>query len=301
MVSISNVKNKYLAADETVYGETPGTFTSVNLGQIQTVTVSEEENLEKLGSINGGHTYNTFEDGLYLANVSIETRPTKASLPILLEMCLGTRADSTDYTITSSDELNSKSIKVGWTADKILLINGFTIKDFSINMNKGDIVSFTLNGLAKKVSQVTETITATPNTETIFKDLDLSATVGGNAVVLNSLTLNGSWNVSDDEGRGIESVAAPDRRLITTVIKHAFDVNGSYEAEVDNNLEAGYVAERSNEAIVITMSRGTDNEHVFTLSSTRGSSRELGLSQDNSKRVMSYDFEALDLGITGDL
>ena len=47
MVSVSNVKNKYLAASETSYGVTPDPFTSINLGQIQSITISEEENLEK--------------------------------------------------------------------------------------------------------------------------------------------------------------------------------------------------------------------------------------------------------------
>lgn len=295
------MNNKYIAAEESTYGTTPDPFTSVDLGHIQSLTVSEEENMEKLGSINGGHTYNIFEDGLYWANVSIEILATKTSLPAILELCLGTKAEATDYTITSSTDYKSYSMKVSWTSDKILLINGFVVKDFDISAAKGESVSITMNGLAKKVTQATETLSTTKNTDDTFKDLDASVTVDGNATVLNSFNITGNWNITDDEGRGIESVAAGERRLLQCFVKHTLDVNGSYEAEVDNNLEAGYTEDRSDEAIVFTISRGTDNEHVFTMSNTRANGRELGLTTDNSKRVMSYDYEALDVGVTGDL
>jgi hypothetical protein len=251
--------------------------------------------------LNAGHLSAKFEDGLYWANVSIETRATKASLPVLIKACLGTVAEATDYTATSSTTLNSYSIKVSYLADKVLLINGFAVKDFSINAAKGESVSITLNGIARKVAKSTETIAPTTNTDNIFSWLDCKATIAGNAHVLNSFTINGNWNVSDDEGRGIEAVSAGERRLIRTVIKHKFDVSGSYDIEVSDNGEIGYADERTNEAIVFTISRGTDNEHVFTMSNTRSGTRDYDANIDNSKRMVGYNFEALDLGVTGDM
>jgi hypothetical protein len=303
MVTISNINNKYIAAKETAYGTTPSPFTSVNLGHIQTITISEDDNLEKNRGINSGHTASSFEDGLYNCNVSISTRITKASLPILMEMCLGTKTDdATDYTVVSDNtEDISYSIKTSYTTGKVALINGISVKDFDLTGAKGDMISLTMNCIAKKATVATETLTVSTNTDAIFKDLDMTVTIGGNAFILNSYNITGNWNVTDDEGRGIEVVSAGERRLIQRVIKHAFDVSGSYEAEIDDNGEFGYTEERTNDAIVFTISRGTDNEHVFTLSNTRSSSRENELSTENSKRIISYDYEALDVGLVGDL
>ena len=154
-----------------------------------------------------------------------------------------------------------------------------------------------MNGISRKVTSTTASISPSANSDSIFKDLDSSVTVGGNSFVLNNLSITGNWNVTDDEGRGIESVSAGDRRLITCVLKHAFDVSGSYEADVDDNGEFGYTESRSDEAIVFTLARGTDNTHTFTLSNTRSGGRSMELTNDNSKRVISYDFEALDCGV----
>jgi len=302
MVVISNVNNKYIAAKETVYGTTPGTFTSVDFGHIQKITISEEENMEKVASVNSGHLYALFEDGLYWANVSIDTLVSKASLPILLEACMGKKVETTDYTITT-DPTNddSYSIKVTYSTADIALINGFGIKDWEITAAKGDKVALTMNGIARKVSNVTEVIAPTTNTDELFKDLDASVTIGGNSFVLNSFSISSNWNVTDDEGRGIESVSAGDRRLITTIIRHRLDVSGSYEAEVSDSAEFGYTEERSDEAIIFTLNRGTDNEHTFTMTKTRSVSRSMDSTIENSKKVISYDYEAIDVGAVGDL
>lgn len=301
MVAISNVNNKYQVAEESTFGTAPGTFTALDFGQIQNINIGEEENMEKISSINGGHTANLFEDGLYWANVSIETLVTKASLPILLEACMGARADTADYAITSSTDFKSYSMKVNFDPTQIITLNGLAVKDWSIDLAKGESVSLTMNCLAVKSLASTATITTTKNTDKIFKDLDVDITVGGNALVLNSLSLSGNWNVTDDEGRGIEAVSAGDRRLLNTFIKHTFDVSGSYEAEVSTDLEFGYTEERSDEAIIVTIGRGTDNQHVFTMSNTRSGNRTLDLTTDNTKKVVSYDYEALDVSMAGDL
>lgn len=220
-------------------------------------------------------------------------------------MCFGGRTDAIDYTITSSNTtIISYSIKVSLTdptTGDVALINGFTVKDFEINVAKGETVSVTMNGIAREVTKSTESISPTKNTDAIFKDLDTSITVAGNSHVLNTFTISGNWNVTDDEGRGIESVSAGDRRLIARVIKHGFDVSGSYEAEVSDNSEFGYTESRTDEAIVVTITRGTDNTHVFTMSNTRSFGRDLELTNENSKRIISYDYETLDCGVTGDL
>ena len=292
--------NKYQLGKETTYG-TEATTLSLDWGHITAINITEEENSEKLSSINGGHTGQIFEDGLYWANVSISILATKASLPSILEACLGSRTDATDYTIASSLDELSYSIKASHTNTNIVTILGWSVKDFEISVARGEKFAVTMNGIARKVTGSAGSITSTANTDKVFTDLDCKVTVGGNATVLNNFSISGNWNVTDDEGRGIEAMASADRRLINCVVKHTLDISGSYEAEVDNDLEIGYTSERDDEAIVFTVSRGSANEHVFTMSNTRSSSRELGLNTDNTKRVMSYNYEALDLAVTGDL
>ena len=301
MTCISNVGNKYIVASETVYGTTPAPFTSIDWGQIQKITVTEEENTEKLTSLNAGHLSALFEDGLYWASVSIETRVSKAALPELLEFALGGRADDTDYTITSSPDSNSVSLKFFYQGTKIGLINGMVCKDFEITAAKDETVIMTLNCIAMKLSKATETLSVSTNTDTPFSWLDTEITIGGTAYVLNNFSMTGNWNVTDNEGRGIESVEAGSRRLITCVLQHRLDLSGSYEAEVSDTQEFGYTDDRADEAVVVTLSRGTDNEHVFTMSNTRSFSRTSDMSMDNSKKVISYDYEALDVGVAGDL
>ena len=300
MVCISNVNNKYEAGVEASYGVEAVAF-DLDLGQVQTITIGEEENTEKLASINGGHTYNIFEDGLYWAPVSIETLVTKASLPILLKATLGSVVETTEYAATTTTDFTSYSLNASYSVDQIAKLKGFVVKDFDISGAKGESVAITLNGTARVAVIAAGTVTVTKNTDKIFKDLDMSVLIGGNASVLNSFNIAGNWNVTDDEGRGIEAVVAGERRLLTCFTKHVLDLNGSYEAEVSNDLEFGYIEERTNEEIVFTISRGTDNEHVFTMSDTRSFNRELNLSTDNTKRVVSYDYEALDVSVVGDL
>ena len=284
-----------------MYGTTPAPFTSLDFGHIQKIGISEQENPEKLSSLNSGHLAALFEDGLYWSNVSIETKATKASLPVLLKAMLGTTTEATDYAASSSLTLNSYSIKVSYLSTNVILINGFVVKDFSISAAKGESVSITLNGIARKITKSTETLTTTTNTDKYFSWLDCSATIAGNAHVLNNFTINGNWNVTDDEGRGIEAVAAGSRRLITTVLKHRFDVSGSYELEISANNELGYADERTDEAIVFTVSRGSDNEHIFTMSNTRSNQRNFDATIENSKKIVAYDFEALDVAVAGDM
>ena len=303
MVCFSNVNNKYEMAEETTFGTTPVSFTQLDFGQIKSINIDEEENMEKLSSINGGHTANLFEDGLYFANVTIETQCTKASLPNILKACLeGYSDDGTDYAVVSSiADYTSYTLRVSWESTERVVINGLAIKDFKITAAKGETVAVSLICNAKVCTKEVGTITATPNTDKIFKDLDVSVTVGGQSFVLNSFDIKGNWNVTDSEGRGIESVPVGERRLLQCFIRHMFDVSGSYEAEVDTNAEFGYTEERSDEIILFTLNRGTDNEHVFTMNNTRSGGRSMPITTDNSKKLISYDYEALDVSVSGDL
>jgi len=301
MVCISNVGNKYIGAIETAYGTSPTPFTAVDLGHIQKITVKEEDNTEKLTSLNAGHLNAMFEDGLYWANVTIETKVSKASLPVLLKLALGARDDAVDYTVTSDPTIQSLSLKFFYQGTKIGLLNGLVVKDFDISASKDESISMTLNCIAKKMSKVTETLSVTTNTGTPMSWLDTSITIGEVPSVLNSFNLSGNWNVTDNEGRGIEAVGAGSRRLITTVLRHRLDINGSYEVEVNDTQEFGYTEDRADEAITVTMSRGTDNSHIFTLANTRSFARSMDMTMDTTKKAISYDYEALDVTVVGDL
>lgn len=289
-------------AEESSFGETPTPFTPVDFGHIQKITIAEEESTEKMSSLNSGHLSAIFEDGLYWVNLTIETKLSKASLPNLLKFTLGKyEDDGTDYTVSSDPVSNSNSLKVNYLSDKIGLINGIVCKDFEITASKGESVTMTINCIAKKLSKATETLTVSTNVDKMFSWLDTSISVGAVPYVLNSFSLSGNWNVTDDEGRGIEAVAAGERRLIQCVLKHRLDLNGSYESEVNDSQEFGYTEDRTDEEIIVTLSRGTDNAHVFTMPKTRSFSREYDHSMDNSKKVISYDYEALDVSVVGDL
>jgi len=302
MVCISNVGNKYIVAEESTFGTTPAPFTAVDWGHVQKVTINEEESTEKMSSLNSGHLSSVFEDGLYWVNVSVETKLSKAALPNLLKFCMGVYSDDgTDYAVTTLNSSNSVSMKVQYLTDKIGLINGMVCKDWEITASNGETISITVNCLAKKLSKDTETLSVTTNTDDMISYLDTSITIGGTAYVLNNISLSGNWNVTDDEGRGIEEVAAGERRLIQCALQHRLDLSGSYEANVDDNQEFGYTEDRSDEALVVTLSRGTDNEHVFTMAKTRSFGRSIDLSTDNTKKVISYDYEAIDLSVSGDL
>ncbi|MBW6469611.1 MAG: hypothetical protein K0A90_00135 [Methanosarcinaceae archaeon] len=242
-----------------------------------------------------------FEDGLYWANVTIETKVSKASLPVLLKLALGARDDAVDYTVTSDPTIQSLSLKFFYQGTKIGLLNGLVVKDFDISASKDESISMTLNCIAKKMSKVTETLSVTTNTGTPMSWLDTSITIGEVPSVLNSFNLSGNWNVTDNEGRGIEAVGAGSRRLITTVLRHRLDINGSYEVEVNDTQEFGYTEDRADEAITVTMSRGTDNSHIFTLANTRSFARSMDMTMDTTKKAISYDYEALDVTVVGDL
>ncbi len=301
MVAISNVGNKYIAAIESVFGTTPSPFTSVDLGHIQKISVKEEENVSKMSSINSGHLASIFEDGLYWANVTIETKCSKASLPVLLKFMLGARSDATDYAATTSPVNNSLSLKFFYQTTKCGLLNGLVCKDWELNAAKGETVTVTLNCIAQKLSKTTETLSVSTNTDTMFSWLDTSITIGATAYVLNNFTMIGNWNVTDDEGRGIEASTTGTRRLITTVLKHRLDLSGSYEAEVSDSQEFGYADERTDQAIVVSLSRGADNVHDFTMTKTRSFSRGIEMTTENTKKVISYDYEAVDVAVAGDL
>ena len=304
MVSISNINNKYQLAKESTYGTLPGPFTALDFGHVQSITATQVENIERLTSINGGHLTNRFEDGIYYVSGSIELLCTKASLPLVLEAYFGGYSDdATDYTITSAPSTaSSYSIKVELDSTKTLQVTGMAFTTFNMEAAKDGNVSINMDFIAQKMIKATETLTVTPNTDKIFKGLDTTITFDADNYVFNSFSLSSSWNIDDTEGRGIETVTDGDRRTIKRVIRHSLDVSGSFEFEASDSFEEiEYSDERTDKQIVLTLNRGTDNAHVFTLANCRTDSEELPLSVDNSVRVITADFEAIDVGVTGDL
>ena len=49
---LSNVGNKYEFAKEVTFGVVPGSFTALDLGHVQTITLDEDDSVEEVSSMN---------------------------------------------------------------------------------------------------------------------------------------------------------------------------------------------------------------------------------------------------------
>eukprot|EP00918_Siedleckia_nematoides_P057635 GHVU01125659.1.p1 GENE.GHVU01125659.1~~GHVU01125659.1.p1 ORF type:complete len:301 (+),score=26.65 GHVU01125659.1:1080-1982(+) len=300
MATISHISDKVLFGEEVTFGTLSGTMTK-DFGVVESVSATENENTERIGGINSGHKTSKFADGLYYVTGTLETLATKDSLPNLLEAFFGSRSDSTDYTITSTTSRKSYSLQLEYTSGTYIQLVGVVFKTINLDVAKDGNLSVSMDYVGKKLTEETGTLTVTDNTDKIFKYLDVSMTYAGTSLVTNSMNISGDWNIDDTEGRGIESVAAGERRLIQRVVSHALNLSGSFEVEVKTNFEVGYEDERTDKALLLTVSRETDNEHIFNLGECRLTSKDFLGNTENSRRLMVGNYEAKGITITGDL
>ncbi len=80
----SNISNQVVFGDETTYGTLASTFTEL-MGAIDSFSWNEAESTEQIGAVGSGSLPLKNEPGLYLVTGTLVTRPTKTSLPILLD------------------------------------------------------------------------------------------------------------------------------------------------------------------------------------------------------------------------
>ncbi len=302
---ISNVGNRYIFGKESEYGTIPGSITALDLGHVQTISISEDEGTSEITSMNSGHTPIDFEDSVYNLSGTIVTLGTKASIPVILEALCGSLTDNSDdtYTIATSAITSSTLsyyMKVNTTSGKTKQLKGICITGGELNIEKDGSCEFTLNFQAQIMSAATESLSPSTNTGAIFKGLDATITFNSVDTILNNFTLSMDWNFDIGDSRGIEEAHANGRRVINRIIRNNLTLNGNFESHMDDTIDAGYSGERTSVDLVLTLSRGTSNEHVFTISNTRTSNRSRELTNENGAKVINCDFVGTDLAVTGD-
>lgn len=302
---ISNVQNKYEFAKEDTFGTIPGAPIILDIGHVQSISIDEDESTEEISSINSGHTFVDFDDDLYNVSGQIVTKITKASLPVLLEALLGSYSDdTTDYTVitspVSSDDL-SYYMKFNTTTGKIKDMKGICFTGGDVSVEKDGSIEMTLSYQAQILSTATEVLAPSTTVGALFRGLDAVVTYDGNATILSNFNFNMDWNFNIDDSRGIEAAHANGRRVINRIIRNTLNLSGSFESQMDDNIDTGYADERSTVPIVLTLDRGTDNAHVFTFTTSKTNTRSRELNNDNSAKLLTCDFVGADIGVTGDL
>lgn len=298
----SNISNQVVGGVETTYGTMPGSF-NLLMGAIDTFSWNESESTEQIGAVGSGSLPLKNEPGLYLVTGTLVTRPTKTSLPVLLALFFGSRTDVTDYTIVNDDtSIDSISVKAQHTATETVQITGLVFTNLNIDMAKDGLLSLSMDYIAKKLVTATETVTYTQPTDACFTWLDICGTYDGNAFTGNSVTMTADWNIDANDGRGLECVAEGERRLIQRVIKNNLTLGGNFDVLIENTNEIGYEDEKTDKTLVVTVARGTDNEHTFTYTGTQLDNKNFEATHENGIKNFTADIVGgLSVTMAGDL
>ena len=298
----SNISNQVVFGDESTYGTLSSAFTLL-MGAVDTFSWNESESTEPIGSLGSGSLPLKNEPGLYLVTGTLVTRPTKSSLPVLLDYFFGDRTDVDDYTIVNDDTtIKSISVKAQHTATDTVQITGLVFTNLSIDMAKDGIMSLSMDYIAKKLITATETVTYTQPTDACFTWLDISGTYGGNAFKGNSVVMTADWNIDANDGRGLETVGAGERRLIQRVVKNNLTLGGNFDVVIENTNEIGYEDEKTDQTLIVTVSRGTDNAHTFTYTGTQLDNKNFEATHENGVKNFTADIVGgLTVSMAGDL
>jgi len=301
---ISNVGNRYIIGKETTYGIVPGVITALDFGHIQTISADEDESTEEVSSMNSGHTTFDFSDDLYNLSGQIVTKITKASLPVILEALFGgyalTSADT--YTVTSdvvsSDDL-SYYMKFNTSTGKTMHMTGISFTGGEITIEKDGSIEMTLNYQAQLLDPQTEALSPSTNVGNLFHGLDATVSYDGNTTILDNFTMTADWNLEIGDSRGIEAAHANGRRVIKRVVRNNLTLNGNFSSHMDANIDTGYEDERSSVEIILTLNRGSDNQHIWTIPTSKTNTRSRELNNDNTSKQLLCDFLGTDVSIVG--
>jgi hypothetical protein len=306
METISNISNKYLIGEEDTFGTMP-TITQLDFGYVQTISIEEEENTEEISAINTNHTLADLDDDLYNVSGTITTKLSHPSIANIMKALCGkiTEDDPTagKYTIETdpitSDDL-SYSMKVNTETGKTLEITGIGFTGGEITIERDGSTEVSLNYVCQKVTPATETLDPETPVGKVYRGLDACVTYDGEDTRLEDFSISLDWNYDESDSRGIEDVDAGERRLIQRIIRNQLNLTGSFTSHMDANIDTGYEDDRDNVSIVLTLSRGTSNEHTFTIANARVNSRSRDLETGDGKKLISCDFIGIDLEISGD-
>jgi hypothetical protein len=305
--TISSVKNKYLIGKESDFGTMP-TITQLDFGYVQTISIEEAENTEEVSAINTAHTLAELDDDLYNVSGTITTKLSHPSIANILEALCGkiTEDDPTEgkYTIetdpVTSDDL-SYSMKVNTETGKTLELVGICFTAGEITIERDGSTEVSLDYVCKKVSPATETLDPETPVGKLYRGLDACVTYDGEETRLEDFSISLDWNYDEADSRGIEDVDAGERRLIQRIIRNQLNLTGSFTSHMDSNIDTGYEDDRDNVSIVLTLSRGEDNEQVFTIENAKVNTRSRDLETGDGKKLISCDFVGMDLSVEGDL
>ena len=305
--TISNINNKYLIAKEDTFGTIPGTITQLDFGYVQTISIEEDDTVEEVSAINTLHTLAGLEDDLYNLSGSITTKVSNASLSKLLEALCGKIEEDTpttgQYTITTSAITTadlSYFMKFNTTTGNILEMTGIHFTGGEVSVERDGSIEMTLEYKAKKLSPKTEELDPETPVGKMLRGLDASVTYNGNTTILDDFSFSIDWNVDEADSRGIESVDAGERRQIQRIIRNQINLTGSFTSHMDDNIDVGYVDDRSTVPIVLTLSRG-DYTHTFTISSSKTTTRSRELGTGEGKKTISCDYIGTNISVEGDL
>jgi len=302
---ISNVSNRYIFGKEATYGTLPGAITALDIGHVQSISVDEDESTEEISSMNSGHTVFDFSDDIYNLSGQIVTKITKASLPVLLEALFGAIANTSldTYTVTTdpicSEDL-SYYMKFNTTTGKTKQMLGICFTAGEMSVEKDGSIELTLTYQAQILNNATEALSPSTNTGSLFRGLDASVTYDGNVTILDAFSFSMDWNFDIGDSRGIEAAHANGRRVIKRIIRNNLTLSGNFESQMDDNIDTGYEDERTGVEIVLTLNRGSDNQHDFTFSTARTNTRSRELNNDNNSKKLTCDFQGVDVTCVGD-
>jgi hypothetical protein len=305
--TISSINNRYLIVKESDFGTMPE-ITQLDFGYVQTISIEESEEVEEISAINTLHTLADLDDDLYNVSGTITTKLSHPSIANILEALCGKITEDDPeagkYTIetdpVTSDDL-SYSMKVNTETGKTLEITGICFTAGEITIERDGSTEVSLDYICKKVTPATENLDPETPVGKVYKGLDACVTYGGEDTRLEDFSISLDWNYDEADSRGIEDVDAGERRLIQRIIRNQLNLTGSFTSHMDSNIDTGYEDDRDNVAIVLTLSRGTDNEHVFTIANARVTSRSRDLETGDGKKLLSCDFTGVDLEVSGDL
>jgi len=297
---ISHISEEIQVGEETSYGTEASSYDK-NFGYIQSFSYSENEAIEQVGSVGSGFTFQKNEPGIYSVTGSLVTRVSKTTLPIALKAFFGELSSGAeDYTINPVKEVISHSVKAQHSTTELVTLTGVVFTNLSIDASKDGFMELSLDYFAKKLIVSTATITTTLPSDSMFSWLDISGSYDGNNIKANNFNLTFDWNMDANDGRGLESVSAGERRLIQRAVKNNLTISGNFEALIENTNELGYTDEKTEKTLILTSSRGTDNEHVFTLSGCDLDNKNTEMSSEAGMKTISADILARSVVFTGD-
>lgn len=301
---ISHITDKVIAGRESSYGTAATTLNS-NWGLIESFSYTEEENIEQIGAVGGGHTYQRNEPGIYNVSGTLKTKITKTSLPEVLEAFFGSRTDTTVYSIVPNpNTIISYTVEADFDGTNKAQITGLVFTTCEIDASKDGFLTLSCDYVAQLVTISAGTITQTVTTEAPLSWLDVSGTYNGLNLKGNSFTISYDWNIDANDGRGLETVTTGQRRLIQRVVKNNLTVSGNLdvlvEAGVTNTL-MGYADELTEASLVLTASRGTLNSHTFTLTGCVLSNKTIEANAEPGMKNFTADISGRDTSVSGDL